>query len=132
MNKRFMGLLLLALPILLITGCRDSAQASPTPAAQLMLTVQPDPPSVGAAELLVTVRDLAGAPVVGASVDVRGDMNHAGMQPVLREDVLTDANGEARIPFEWTMGGDWYLVVTATLPDSTVVEQRFEGFQVGG
>lgn len=122
--------LTLLILVLLISACsRDSAQPSPPPddtGVQIELVWQPDPPAIGAAELRITITDADNAPIVGAVVDVRGDMSHAGMAPVIREDVQTDANGIAQIPFEWTMGGDWFVIVTATLPDGTSVERRFD------
>lgn len=120
----------LLISALLIGACsRDSAQPSPTPdetGVQIQLVWQPTPAAIGAAELRVTITDANNAPIAGAVVDVRGDMSHAGMAPVIREDVQTDANGIALVPFEWTMGGDWFVIVSATLPDGTSVERRFD------
>ena len=73
---------------------------------------------------MVSLRDANGNPISDADIDIRGDMNHAGMEPV-EADASTDVSGDYRIPFEWTMGGDWFVVVTATLPDGTVVEEQF-------
>ncbi|MCC6805354.1 MAG: FixH family protein, partial [Anaerolineae bacterium] len=93
-------------------------------AAQIDLIIDPTPAAVGDASLLVMVtRD--GAPLADAPVAVRGDMNHAGMRPVLGE-ATTDADGKAIIPFRWSMGGDWVVTITVTLPDSSEVSQEFD------
>lgn len=115
--------------LLLLAGCRESASPTPTSAVPQTVTVElvtmePATPLVGEAVLSFRVLD-AGQAVVGAEVSVRGDMTHAGMAPV---EVVgeTDTDGIARIPFEWTMGGDWSLTVMATLPEGTTVEVVFD------
>ena len=55
----------------------------------------------------------------------RGDMSHAGMAPVIASSE-DDADGVYRIPFEWTMAGDWFVDVTVTLADGREVVQRFD------
>jgi hypothetical protein len=52
-------------------------------------------------------------------------MNHAGMVPVLGSG-QTDADGLVRVPFEWTMGGDWIVTITAALSDGTSASQTFD------
>jgi hypothetical protein len=58
-------------------------------------------------------------------IDVRGDMNHAGMQPVF-SGADTAENGVYSVAFNWTMGGDWILDVTVWLADDSTTTQRFE------
>ena len=120
-------LLLLMIVTLFIAGCRaNSEPKSPEEANVTMeLSIAPNPPVVGAATLVVTLQDRNGNPINDAKVGIRGDMNHAGMTPVIGEQSEGE-NGEYRIPFEWTMGGDWFVVVTATLRNGTVVEQQFD------
>jgi hypothetical protein len=119
---------LIVLIVLLFVGCR-AAPATPAAetavqAAQISLTVDPEPAAVGEARLNVAVtRD--GQPLAGVKLDVRGDMTHAGMKPVLGS-ATTDAQGVAVVPFRWTMGGDWIVTVTATLADGAQVSQEFD------
>jgi hypothetical protein len=123
-RRLFVLLALLALPLL--TGCRQSAQATPTPEANvdIALTVDPDPPAVGKSELVIVLTDDTGAPVDGATVNVRGDMNHAGMTPVQGATDVSDG-GVYRIPFDWTMGGDWILTVSVALPGGETASRAF-------
>jgi hypothetical protein len=65
---------------------------------------------------MIKIDDSANEQIANFPIDVRGDMSHAGMTPVL----VTAAKGEAGIyavPFEWTMAGDWFITITGTLPD---------------
>ena len=119
-------LLVIVLAALLTAGCRESAREVETVAdVSIQMTVNPQPAAVGEAELVLTVTDSDGQPVTVRQIDVRGDMNHAGMVPVLRT-IEEAGTGEFRVPFEWTMGGEWIVTVTATLDDDRVVEQDFE------
>ncbi len=52
-------------------------------------------------------------------------MSHAGMKPVLAN-ISEGESGVYAVPFEWTMGGDWFVAVTATLPDGRVATKRFD------
>lgn len=126
MRQRLLLLSFLISTLVWAVGCRGT---TPTPdfesSTSLELSIAPNPPAVGEATLVVSLRDENGDPINGAEIDIRGDMNHAGMEPVLRE-VSESENGDYMIPFEWTMGGDWFIVVTATLPDGTVVERQFD------
>ena len=119
---------LLLLLLIAAAGCRESAQATPTPSENVQIDLQVDDLNVGETSLLITLTDAQGNPIEDAQVAVRGDMDHAGMMPVIREpeDVTTDAPGQYRVPFEWTMGGGWIVTVTATLPDDTVVTKDFD------
>ena len=117
---------LLLIVLLLLAGCR---QAAPTPnastqAAQISLTISPQPPVVGDATLTLTVTQ-QNQPLAGAAVAVRGDMTHAGMRPIIVDATKTDAQGKVDIPFKWSMSGDWIVSVTVTLADNSQVSQDF-------
>jgi len=118
----------------LLGGCaRQSQQADQNNADDIDMTlvVAPDPPAVGQSNLLVTLRDDAGEPIDGASLEIKGDMSHAGMKPVLAS-ISGGERGVYAVPFEWTMGGDWFVTVTATLPDGRVVTRRCDLSVAGG
>lgn len=122
-----MRFLFVLIAFILAAGCNPSITPTPEPslqAAQIELEIDPDPAAVGDSALNVTVtRD--GTPLAEVLVAARGDMNHAGMQPVLGE-ATADADGKATVPFQWTMGGDWIVTITVTLPDGSEVSQTFD------
>lgn len=119
--------LLFTLFILLVAaaGCRQSAAPTlGTADVALSLSVEPEEPTTGPSTLVITVTDSDGRPVNDAAVTVRGDMTHAGMQPVLAAaEAIGDGHYEA--DFEWTMAGDWIVTVSATLPDGRTATQEF-------
>lgn len=116
-------LLLLALGLM---GCRQSALTPQNqPEMQIELVTEPNPPRVGVGTVTVNVHDAQGNVVENATVTVRGDMSHAGMQPVFGE-AQPSAGGVYPFEFNWNMGGDWYLTVTVALSDGTQVERTFD------
>jgi hypothetical protein len=52
-------------------------------------------------------------------------MSHVGMAPVLA-DASEREQGVYRVPFAFTMRGDWALLVTIVLPDGVRVERRID------
>jgi hypothetical protein len=108
-----------------ITGCRAQVQSSEDAGVTIDLVVEPDELIVGNAVFAVRLTDQTGEPIDDAIVEVRGDMTHAGMSPVLASTSESEA-GLYRIPFEWTMGGDWLIDVTVTLAEGGTVQERFE------
>ncbi len=81
-----------------------------------------------AAELSISLTQ-KGEPVADATIDVEGNMNHAGMEPILITAEEVQA-GEYRATLNWTMGGGWLITVRATLPDGTQVEKVMDNLQV--
>ncbi len=126
MKTRLFTLVLVALAV---AACGQAAAQIPVlDDLMIELAVEPHPPAVGEATLVITVTDADGAPVEGATVAVHGDMDHAGMEPVDGESD-EGAQGVYRVPFTWTMGGGWILDVTVTLPDNRGrATERFEVF----
>jgi hypothetical protein len=126
-HSRSLVWVMLVCALLALAGCRESLQPTPTPdpaSARLSIQLDPDPPVVGMGTLIVTLTDAAGTGIAGASVSARGDMTHAGMMPVFG--VGADAGGGVyRIPFDWNMGGDWIITVTAALPDGTAATGEY-------
>lgn len=124
--RRTWSLLILILVAASFAGCRQTATPTPdasTQAASISVATTPDPPTTGDSTMTITVTK-DGAPLASAPVSVRGDMNHAGMKPVLA-DGTTGSDGTVAVPFNWSMGGDWIVTVTITLPDGSEVSQDF-------
>ncbi len=108
---------LLLLLLLLLPACRQAAPVDQAPDVQVLLTPGPDSLFVGPITFDLTLWDADGQPIDGAApVSLRGDMSHAGMEPVLAE-ARGDGDGLYTADFEWTMAGDWTVTVEATLPD---------------
>lgn len=80
---------------------------------------------VGPATAEVVLRTPEGRPMGSAEVWVRGDMSHAGMQPVLSRAKAVDAGRYVTDDFAFTMAGDWVLSVQATLPDGRTIDRVF-------
>jgi copper(I)-binding protein len=80
--------------------------------------------------LVVVLTDASGAPITDATVAVEGNMNHAGMIPVLADPTADDADGNAdgryHLPFTFTMLGDWIITVTVTQADGSNFSRNLE------
>lgn len=83
------------------------------------------PPRVGETTCTLTLSGSDGAPLDGAAIEVEGNMNHAGMVPVFRT-LESSGDGAYASGFEFTMGGDWYVVVRGELADGRALERVFD------
>ena len=114
---------------LLLSACVTAPQA-PAPAEQAALAIDLLPPETGASHLQVRVTGTDGAPVTDAQVSLEGNMNHAGMVPVISDAVSDDADGAAdgvyQVPFEFTMFGDWIITVSVTTADGAAVSENVD------
>lgn len=117
--KIWLGLVLL----LALVSCGRGGQDQPDVAVEL--AVEPEPPRIGAATVTVTLRDAGGQPLSGAVVRLEGNMNHAGMVPVFA-DATEVAPGRYRAGIEFSMGGDWFILVHAELPDGRSLERQVD------
>lgn len=107
-----------------LSGCRTSAQPPPTANVALKITLEATSLKTGPATLMITVLDAEGKPINDAQIEARGDMSHAGMAPSLGS-VEKGVEGRYSMSFQWTMGGDWVVTVTVTLPDGRSLSQQF-------
>jgi hypothetical protein len=112
------------LSILHLAGCR---QNEPPPAANVVvhLRITPSPPQVGTAEVSLSITDSNGQPVEVSDLQIEGNMNHAGMKPSFASMKETEA-GKFAGPIEFTMGGDWFLLVTGKAKDGRKIESKFD------
>jgi hypothetical protein len=97
----------------------------PASAATLSCTLAPASPAIGPATLTATLRDRAGQPLGGARIRVEGFMSHPGMSPTI-VDAVEQRPGVYLASLQFTMRGDWVLLVSATLADGGRVEQRID------
>lgn len=120
----FWGLILLAGGGLVgMVGCSKA----PAPAdVSVTWTTEPSPPVVGAPIVAdVTLRDADRQPVRGATIEIEGHMTHPGMAPVLAA-AEERGDGVYRVRFQFTMAGDWIVLVKGFLPDGRPVNHRID------
>ncbi len=125
MAKRYILMLIGITPLVMLAGCRESQKATPTSSIRdIEIHLEAESLTIGETTLSLSV--MAGDhPVTVDKLTIRGDMDHAGMSPVIRE-IEGEDDGQYTVPFEWTMAGDWYVEVNATLLDGEQFLQRFE------
>jgi hypothetical protein len=89
-------------------------------------TLDPSPPSAGTPIVVrLTLRDREQKPVTGARLRLEGLMSHPGMAPVTG--AMTErGNGEYDAPLQFTMAGDWILLVTGELPGGGQIKKQIE------
>lgn len=114
---------------LFLAGCRRTETFD---GVTIEHEVTPRPPRVGPARIVLRVADEAGRPLSGARVRLEGNMAHAGMRPVFAE-ARESEPGRYQSELEFTMGGDWVVIVRLTLPDGREIERQFDvkGVQSG-
>lgn len=114
--------------LLLLGSCvRDEERAVDT--GSLELTLDPKNPVVGPSRLTLVLADSNGEPLTNAEVKVEGNMNHAGMVPVFADAVETEP-GRYAAEIEFTMGGDWFLLVEAVSSEGESMRWKKDVFGV--
>ncbi len=111
-----------AFAIILLTACQRGSSGD-IPEIEVDLSVAPDPPAVGPANVTLTLSNANNQPISGAKIELEGNMSHAGMTPVFSQATEVEP-GKYQAPLEFTMGGDWYILVKATLPDGRQMERQ--------
>jgi hypothetical protein len=101
---------------LLMAGCRPKPAGAGVE-AQVTVRFDPSPPAAGATALKITLADSAGRPIRLGHLDVEGDMSHAGMKPVFTQ-LEETAPGTYAGTIEFTMGGDWLLLLSGRFSDA--------------
>lgn len=121
--------LLVSLLVLVVGFGAAAAACRSTPASangsQVALRLVTDK-AVGPAAVEVSLRGSDGTPVGGAQVTLRGDMNHAGMKPVIVQMREVSRGTYLADDFKFTMAGDWLLTVEAALPGGGKIERTFD------
>ncbi|MGE3269904.1 MAG: FixH family protein [Chloroflexota bacterium] len=115
----------LCLLVVALTACRSGGTSSSD--VRFAVNVTPSPPVANMpAQVQVDLTNASGAPITDATVKIRGDMSHAGMQPV--EAAATHEQGGRYVAkaFPFTMAGDWILTVEAALPNGTKAEHKLD------
>lgn len=120
---RFAILLLLAGT--LMVGCRPHSTASAAPGLQFEVKFDPNPPVEGSNHLAISITDTDGRPAALTDVAVEGDMNHAGMVPSFATVKPTRA-GRYEATIQFTMGGDWFLLVSGQQPNGIRITKKID------
>ena len=125
---RFRRELILALATstaLLFVGCHPKPRAA---AGTIQASVQfdPNPPTThGPVKLKIVLSDSNGNALPLSEFAVEGDMNHAGMSPVFAQ-LHETAPGEYSGEIQFTMGGDWFLLLSGQLPGNTHIVKKVD------
>ena len=113
---------LLAILLLVGAACRQEQKLT---ASDVVLDMSVSDLLVGETTLTLRVSDKQGNPLAEpGTLSLRGDMDHAGMAPVLAE-ADSAVEGVFSVPFEWTMGGSWAVEASLALSADEVARQVF-------
>jgi hypothetical protein len=109
----------LLLPVL---GCRHPDSTSEN---DITLSVEPNPPRVGKARLTLAVKDQDGKLVEGATLKLEGNMAHAGMKLEFA-DAREEKAGRYLADLEFTMAGDWFILIDGKLADGRAIHKKID------
>ena len=116
---------LIAILALCVSACRSDRQVG-AEAIDVAWTLTPKASPAGIATLAtLTVRDRAGRPVRGAKLQIEGFMSHPGMAPVIAT-VAERGDGVYEASLQFSMAGDWIVLVKGRLPDGRPIEHRID------
>jgi hypothetical protein len=106
-----------------VTACRRAADSTLGISVQEQIT--PEPVRTGPATVAITLSDLAQSPVAKATIMVEADMSHPGMSPVFVQ-ANEIAPGNYRAPIDFSMGGDWIVLLHIKLADGRKIEHQMD------
>jgi hypothetical protein len=88
--------------------------------------MEPSPPAAGSDVVArVTLHDAAHKPVIGAKLQLEGQMSHPGMAPVV-SDVIERGDGLYEARLRLSMEGDWTLVLAGELRDGARITKQLD------
>jgi hypothetical protein len=116
------GLTLVFASMFFATACHRP-EASPS-AISTRFEIEPKPVRMGLATIDLSMMDQA-TPVGGAGVQLEANMSHPGMAPVF-SDAKEIAPGQYRSRIEFTMAGDWYILVHIKLATGETLERQID------
>lgn len=103
----------LALMSVLLAACGSAASPAGTASAKpvnIAVSTNPNPPKMGAIELVFTITDAKGNPINGAQVDVSAE--HTDMTGMTMRGAATDqGSGRYAITADFPHSGNWKLTV---------------------
>jgi hypothetical protein len=114
--------------LLLLVCCHRTAD--PANGITIVANILPQPIRIGPASVSVKISDVHKRPVTDARIKLEGDMSHPGMAPVFGAATETEP-GYYRGGLEFTMAGDWVVLLHVTLADGRVLERQVQVKGVG-
>ena len=126
-TQRMVTVLVVAFVLATHFGCTSATTTSESvqPKLSIVAKVDTEEPTVGEARVVAEVKRADGTPVSNAQVTVEGNMNHAGMKPSFG-DLSEESPGVYAGNIDFTMGGDWYIVVSVETSEGESVEHQFD------
>lgn len=122
-HSQRLALLLIGTFLVVCSGCGPAE--TETADFQVDLAFDPSPPQKGDVDVTLTLAQRDGTPIEGADVRLEGNMNHAGMTPSFA-DLKEVKPGQYAGTLDFTMGGDWFVLVTVQMPDGKQVERKID------
>jgi hypothetical protein len=117
--------------VFVILAMTVGCQQNPSDAdVKVDLQIEPSPPKVGMARVTLDVSDAGGEPIKDATIKLEGNMNHAGMKPVFA-DAREEKPGRYKADLEFTMGGDWFILVEGKRKDGKTFKKKIDVKGVG-
>ncbi len=111
--------------LVLATACAPTGDAGD--GASVVFRFEPATPVVGSDAIEVRLVDAAGEPLDGAVVAIEANMNHAGMTPTFADLVESPSRPGVYLgEIDFTMGGDWFLLLEASWPDGRRVQRTLD------
>lgn len=123
---KFAALVSICAALLTAAACHGTSdQSTQGSALVIQSAISPVPPRVGPATLTLALSDSSGKPIIGAAINLEGDMSHAGMAPVFATSTETKPGQYTGI-LTFPMAGDWIILLHVTLANGTKVERQIE------
>ena len=110
--------------VIMFVGCAQQVRDGAAD-VQVKLEHAPDPPRVGVGKVIVHLQTADGTPMEKARVKLEGNMNHAGMKPSFA-DAQETAPGRYEASLDFTMRGDWFILVEGELPDGRSLRRKID------
>ena len=109
--------------VLCTIGCRNRSSAGQGIAVRN--EISPWPARQGEATVSFQLADSNAYPVSHARISVEGDMAHPGMAPVF-SDAHETSPGSYEAHVNFSMGGDWVLLLHVTLADGRKFDKQVD------
>jgi YtkA-like len=105
------------------SGCHKTSEKPPEIVFEHKIA--PDPPKTGSATITLKLADSAGKPINGARISLEGNMSHPGMRPAFSEAREVEP-GRYEATLEFTMRGDWIILVHGALPGGRKLQRQID------